>query len=112
MTPEEQDVYAWMGISPLVLSLTEVKNPKSALISVVLPGQTSAESVPAVIDLFAEPTLDEPIQSTDQDDPAIPGLETAQPADDAFAQEGVEQESADNGVARRRRRRSSATATD
>jgi ribonuclease E len=40
MTPEEQEVYAWMGISPLVLSSQEVKNPKSAIISVVLPGQT------------------------------------------------------------------------
>jgi ribonuclease E len=41
MTPEEQDVYAWMGISPLVLTNQELKNPKSAIISVVLPGQGS-----------------------------------------------------------------------
>ena len=49
MTPEEQDVYAWMGVSPLVLATQEVKNPKSAIISVVLPGQTPPEiTVPTV----------------------------------------------------------------
>ncbi len=39
MTPEEQEVYAMMGISPLVLSDREVKDPRTTLISVVLPGQ-------------------------------------------------------------------------
>jgi ribonuclease E len=41
MTPEEQDVYAFMGISPLALFEGEVKNPKSAVIKVLLPGQSS-----------------------------------------------------------------------
>lgn len=41
MTPEEQDVYALMGISPLVLSSDSVKDPKSTIISVTLPGQSS-----------------------------------------------------------------------
>ncbi|MBD1938046.1 Rne/Rng family ribonuclease [Microcoleus sp. FACHB-68] len=45
MTPEEQDVYALMGISPLVLANREVKNPKSAVISVYAPGQ-SPETAP------------------------------------------------------------------
>jgi ribonuclease E len=48
MTPDEQDIYAWMGISPLVLSDQEVKNPKSALISVLLPGQAPPEIVSVV----------------------------------------------------------------
>ncbi|OCR00384.1 ribonuclease E [Oscillatoriales cyanobacterium USR001] len=39
MKPEEQDVYALMGVSPLVLLERSVKNPKNAIISVVLPGQ-------------------------------------------------------------------------
>ena len=50
MTPEEQDIYAWMGISPLVLSGQEVKNPKAAIISVVLPGEA-----PAIAPATAEP---------------------------------------------------------
>ncbi|HEY9858933.1 MAG TPA: Rne/Rng family ribonuclease [Candidatus Obscuribacterales bacterium] len=39
MTPEEQDVFALMGISPLVLLNQEVKDPKSAIIQIALPGQ-------------------------------------------------------------------------
>jgi ribonuclease E len=39
MTPEEQDVYALMGVSPLLLLDRTVKNPKNAIISVTLPGQ-------------------------------------------------------------------------
>ncbi|TAE28528.1 MAG: Rne/Rng family ribonuclease [Oscillatoriales cyanobacterium] len=38
MTPEEQDVYALMGVSPLVLTDRSVKNPKNAIVSVTLPG--------------------------------------------------------------------------
>ncbi|AFY67311.1 Rne/Rng family ribonuclease [Geitlerinema sp. PCC 7407] len=47
MTAEEQDVYALMGISPLILAPQEVKNPKTAVVSVVLPGEegTTAEPV-------------------------------------------------------------------
>ncbi|HEY9638171.1 MAG TPA: Rne/Rng family ribonuclease [Coleofasciculaceae cyanobacterium] len=40
MTPEEQDVYALMGISPIVRLNREVKNPKSVILSVVLPGES------------------------------------------------------------------------
>ncbi|HEY9675680.1 MAG TPA: Rne/Rng family ribonuclease, partial [Waterburya sp.] len=39
MTPEEQDVYALMGVSPLVRLNREIKNPKSVIVSVVLPGE-------------------------------------------------------------------------
>ena len=41
MSPEEQDVYALMGISPLVRLNREVKNPKSVILSVVLPGESN-----------------------------------------------------------------------
>ena len=41
MTPDERDVYAFMGISPLVLYQGEVKNPKSAVIKVLSTGQAS-----------------------------------------------------------------------
>ena len=39
MTLEEQDVYALMGISPLVLSSEPVKDPKTTIVSVTLPGE-------------------------------------------------------------------------
>lgn len=38
MTGDEQDVYALMGISPLVLSNQSVKNPRNAIVTVRLPG--------------------------------------------------------------------------
>lgn len=40
MTPQEQDVYALMGISPLALSTATVKTPKTAIVSVALPGES------------------------------------------------------------------------
>jgi ribonuclease E len=41
MTEEEQDVYSFMGISPLILATEPVKDPKSTIVAVGLPGQTS-----------------------------------------------------------------------
>ncbi|WYL95634.1 MAG: Rne/Rng family ribonuclease [Gloeotrichia echinulata IR180] len=41
MTGDEQDVFALMGISPLVRLNREVKNTKSVIINVVQPGQVS-----------------------------------------------------------------------
>jgi ribonuclease E len=39
MTPEEQEVYALMGISPLMLSHQQVKNPRSVIVTVRSPGE-------------------------------------------------------------------------
>jgi ribonuclease E len=131
MTPDEQDVYAWMGISPLVLTNQDVKNPKSALISVVLPGQAplleeiavSAEPVPEVPapDLPPAPapvklTLPPPTPKTTRVIGAIPAPPTAAiesaVQDEPPLPESAEPESAETeeGPVRRRRRRSSAPA--
>ena len=45
MTPEERDVYAFMGLSPLILFDGEVKNPKSATIKILPVGQSSDADV-------------------------------------------------------------------
>lgn len=42
MTPPEQEVFAYMGVPPLVKLNREVKNPKSVIINVTLPGQAPA----------------------------------------------------------------------
>ncbi|NEQ95423.1 MAG: Rne/Rng family ribonuclease [Cyanothece sp. SIO2G6] len=42
MTAQEQDVYALMGISPLVLANAEVKELKSVVVNVVAPGESQA----------------------------------------------------------------------
>ncbi|MBH8553126.1 Rne/Rng family ribonuclease [Nostocaceae cyanobacterium CENA357] len=44
MTLQEQDVFALMGVSPLVKLEREVKNPKSVIINIVQPGQSPAAS--------------------------------------------------------------------
>ncbi|MCG9891844.1 MAG: Rne/Rng family ribonuclease [Thermosynechococcaceae cyanobacterium MS004] len=41
MTPTEQDVFAFMGISPLVLFNGEVSNPRTAILQIQLPGESS-----------------------------------------------------------------------
>src|ERR687885_192956 len=58
MTPEEQDVYALMGISPLVRLNREVRNPKSVVLSVVLPGDSddTEEENEAAAELSSEPS--------------------------------------------------------
>jgi ribonuclease E len=44
MTPDEQEVYALMGVSPLVRLNEEFKNPKSVIVQVTLPGQIPSAS--------------------------------------------------------------------
>ncbi|OKH52490.1 ribonuclease E/G [Calothrix sp. HK-06] len=44
MSPDEQDVYALMGVSPLIRLNREVKNQKSVIVNVTLPGQVPSTS--------------------------------------------------------------------
>jgi ribonuclease E len=50
MTLPEQDIFALMGISPLVKLDREVKNPKSVIINIVQPGQVPAAPSESVSD--------------------------------------------------------------
>ncbi|MGD1849303.1 MAG: Rne/Rng family ribonuclease, partial [Cyanophyceae cyanobacterium] len=43
MTDDEQEVFAWMGISPVVLSEAPVERPKTAIVAVVRPGEEPPE---------------------------------------------------------------------
>ncbi len=56
MTTEEQEVYALMGISPLVLINREIKDARSAIISVALPGTVPkvAPIVEAIVESIIE----------------------------------------------------------
>ncbi|ESA35394.1 rne rng family [Leptolyngbya sp. Heron Island J] len=51
LTPDEQRIYAEMGVSPLVLSQEEIKDTKNVVVSVVLPG----EAPPATDTDLSEP---------------------------------------------------------
>lgn len=66
MTPEEQEVYAFMGISPLVRLNREVKNPKSVILSVVLPGE--AAPTETVNQAPAAPSIEAPRLYFDSDE--------------------------------------------
>ncbi|NJK34598.1 MAG: Rne/Rng family ribonuclease [Oscillatoriales cyanobacterium SM2_2_1] len=55
MTEDEQDVYATMGISPLLLAKQEIKDPRNVIISVTLPGvPPRVVPVPSVPESTAE----------------------------------------------------------
>jgi ribonuclease E len=61
MTPDEQRIYAMMGVSPLALSPQAVKDPKNTVITVVLPGQAAPAPVAQ-----AAPVLKSDDNSSDQ----------------------------------------------
>lgn len=132
MTPEQQDIYALMGVSPLVLLNRQVKNAKSAIVNVILPGQTVKSTVveaPEATDILVPEVAIESdsdrmeqlvLPITPSLEPAIIAPEIAQvieEVNDSFPQEDTnnpveETVSAEPLVEeppRRRRRRSSAT---
>ncbi|MBC6451799.1 MAG: Rne/Rng family ribonuclease [Hormoscilla sp. SP5CHS1] len=95
MTPLEQDVYALMGISPLMLKdRNEVKNPKSAIVSVTLPRRsgrsTASESDRSEADLTEMETgSDENITSS------APAIEESVTDDEVASGEMPEVENAE-----------------
>jgi ribonuclease E len=125
MTEEEQDVYSFMGISPLILSTEAVRDPKSTIVAVALPGQSTrtpnsiaampsmaslntvetngeqpAEAEPSVLEL--EPEVEAPYQP-----PAAPAPPILVSVPDSNDDEGGGEDGLDN-TRRRRRRRSTA----
>lgn len=139
MTPDEQRIYAMMGISPLLLANQDIRDPKNTLVSVVMPGEASDGEAPYLpnssgTDLLA--TTDEhsatPIteleiadeeedHASDRSDGSTSA--TAATTLPAVAEEGSDPTSAENSsddssdddskgaIRRRRRRRSSASVT-
>lgn len=129
MTPDEQRIYAMMGISPLVLAGKEVKNPRTAIVSVVMPGEAPSLETP-------DSTTPAPIPRSIPSPPIMveelqPLASVAEPSGESFAPQPSEvlglpettaesitnlipedsgSEDAANGTVRRRRRRSSAVA--
>ncbi|HLO48677.1 MAG TPA: Rne/Rng family ribonuclease [Kamptonema sp.] len=122
MTAEEQDVYALMGVSPLLLLERTVKNPKNAIISVTLPGEGGSAPPPesrprvevapeeVVVEAEPEPEYAEPslvssnYEEDDRDDYSEYTDDDSSVAETSVASEQEDQEP----LLRRRRRRSSA----
>src|SRR5579883_455646 len=115
MSPEEQDIYALMGVSPLVHLNREVKNPKSVIINVTLPGQApttpiastseSVETAPANSEAH-EATV-EPLFVTPREPLTKAATEVSE-----LVMMPDDSENSTSAVNRRRRRRSSALETD
>jgi ribonuclease E len=126
MSPEEQDVYAWMGVSPLILSDQEVKNPKNVIVSVLQPGEEPPEEAQAP--LAVDPVVEEELDFEEQEEEApviqsmpvmpstprpIPKVAAPIPAPARVEEEPMEVDAeAEDAPLRRRRRRSSAIASD
>jgi ribonuclease E len=116
MTAEEQEVYALMGISPLVLFSGKVKNPRSTVVSVTLPGQSPAPPPPPTL----KPSIDQEELTQPSSTLALTSFEPdlASEAESIEAVEAVEPEILDpddelenNASATRRRRRRSSAST-
>ena len=125
MTPEEQDVYALMGISPLVLADREVKNPKSAIVSVTFPGDSFSpnptfegggsqleidfveedEQIPESVEQLDDP---EPDPSSFWEQPVLGFGNGTSVIDSTSNSETDKSEEGEPDIRRRRRRRSSA----
>lgn len=115
MTPEEQDVYALMGISPLILREDEVKPSKSVVISVTEPGESvSSFSEPSFNgeESLAEADVEEESPEEESPEENLTPFNQADADDDEDISASDEDDNEDNSagvVTRRRRRRSSAT---
>jgi ribonuclease E len=128
MTADEQEVYAMLGISPLILFNGEVKNPRSAIVAVALPGQSpvlpptssrsttreveARESEDKAEDLPPVAAVDLPVAAVNLAEAAKPIAAEVIDLPDLAAIEPVEPEEANEPINRRRRRRSSATGAE
>ena len=109
MTPEEQEIYAVMGVSPLVRLDREVKNPKSAIVQVVLPGQAPPlpPSENGTIASISEATTVNPENVAASEAPVLAAVPETSGSELPVALEDSETDRKPP-VNRRRRRRSSA----
>lgn len=125
MTSEEQDIYAFMGISPVVLFPGEIKKPKSAIVKILAPGDnpapaaTETAEIKVVTETAAIKVVNKAIAATQDEKEELDEVETAPPAKAEVAKiepvlvatpEPAEEKPAEPAQTstRRRRRRSSA----
>ncbi|HLO83613.1 MAG TPA: Rne/Rng family ribonuclease [Nostocaceae cyanobacterium] len=118
MTLQEQDIFALMGVSPLVKLEEEVKNPKSVIINVVQPGEAantppepisrpslSERENPQVLEIRRPIVQVEPVEPIEPEEQSFPPVE--KPSEFPNFTDDNDLNSAST-INRRRRRRSSA----
>ncbi len=96
MTPLEQEVYALMGVSPLIRLDKPVSNPQGVIISIKVPEVTQTQET---TELNLKPTEDTGEDSTESE---IQATQT-----EATQTEATQTEESEASLIRRRRRRSS-----
>ncbi|PSB05001.1 Rne/Rng family ribonuclease [Merismopedia glauca] len=127
MSALEQEVYAWMGISPLIRLDKPYKNPKSVIVNLVgageLPPEISVSHIEPVVTTEqvreiepAEP-IDITLPTIAETEPLEPMLVTPQVASNAIAEPvmtgiNLEENMTASADKRRRRRRSSANGSE
>jgi ribonuclease E len=122
MTSVEQEVYAWMGISPLIRLDQPYKNPKSALINLVTPGESLPGTSVAQMEPIASVELVEQTEQTEQAElidiplPTIADVEALEPMptfiETPLNEVDFEENTMNSSDNRRRRRRSSANGSE
>ncbi|WP_017315332.1 Rne/Rng family ribonuclease [Mastigocladopsis repens] len=108
MSSEEQDVYAQMGVSPLEKLGREVKNPKSVIINVTLPGYSPATTTESTSE---SPAPQRASSVVTVEPPSEPELEVAADVPDIAVMTDESEASESLSDKRRRRRRSSSVET-
>lgn len=117
MTSEQQDIYAFMGISPTVLFPGEIKKPKSAIVEILAPGEdqpqvTAAATESIKIDLASQKESSEgDISTTSIAEETIAEPVLAATHEAAEEQPAPETKTRTSTTTRRRRRRSSASSS-
>lgn len=119
MTPEEQEVYAFMGISPAVKLDRPPKNTKSVAITVVAPGEATAKETQngstrsgrekPTLKVAAEKVTVEETPANIPDDTSDSDTKVETKTAASSTSESRERTSSRSGGTRRRRRRSSAS---
>lgn len=117
MTPEQQDIYAFMGISPTVLFPGEIKKPKSAIVKILAPGEaqpqvtaTATESIKINL-VSQEESSEGDISTTSIAEETIAEPVLAATHETAEEQPAPETKTRTSTTTRRRRRRSSASSS-
>jgi ribonuclease E len=113
MTNEEKEVYAWIGVSPLIKIEREIRNPRTAIVTVVEPGSLPPEP-PAAYELESQVIDEEPEENGYQPENAyqmqqlsLVPLPVIVPKPAEIIEEAASSENSAEAN-RRRRRRSSA----
>ncbi|NEQ49386.1 MAG: Rne/Rng family ribonuclease [Leptolyngbya sp. SIO3F4] len=125
LTPDEQRIYAEMGVSPLIRSQEEIKDTKNVVVSVVLPGEAPASDEVKLdsFDVFEDSKAIE-LENDSSPSRVVESLETLDDMDESeisvvdvesskhhVSEVVVESEPEVSPVNRRRRRRRSSATT-